>query len=184
MTLALEIDPRELADIRAALDERPEMARRALVRTINKVLASAVSQGLRAIAAADAIPLKVLRGSKAKGRRGRGIVRRAVRGNLTGIAWFGTNPIKAGYLGTPRRTAGGARVGQHVFPGSFVATMPSGHVGIFHRAGRARLPIVEEVVRLTAAPQAIDGIKRRIPERLAVVFNQEMNYELNVRGRA
>jgi hypothetical protein len=175
--IALEIDPRGLAAVEAALVARPAQATRALVRAINKTLSWATSQGQRAIAAKHNIPLKALRA------RRRTAVARATSKHLSGRAWFGTAPIKAAYLGTPRQTKAGARVGRLAFAGAFVAPMPSGHVGIFRRLGTSRLPIVEEEVRLTAAEQALSGVKSQLAERLQTVFFQEMNYETNVKRR-
>lgn len=175
--LTLEIDPRELASIQGAIAARPEMAARALVRAINKTITWAVSQGLRAIAKQHDIPLKALTG------RRRGRTRRASRRNMTGIAWFGTLPVRASDVGTPRQNRLGARAGSHFFPGAFVATMHSGHIGIFKRAGYSRLPIKEQVVRLSAASQAIDGVKNDVANRLEITFAQEMNFE-QLRGQA
>jgi len=171
MSLALEIDPREFAAVEAALTARPEQARRALGRAINKTLSWALSQGLRAIARDSDVPLKVLR------RRRRGSLHRATVRELSGVAWFGIRPIAAGYLGTPRQTRAGARVGSHFFDKAFVATMPTGHVGIFRRQRRSRLPIKEEVVYLTPARHAIDGVKAQLADRLSMTFTQEMNFE-------
>jgi hypothetical protein len=176
--LALELDPRELASIQTALDERPAQAGRALVRAINKTLTWAVSQGLRAIARENDIPLKALRG------RRRGRKRNASRRRLTGTAWFGTLPVRASDVGAPRQTRAGARAGKHFFDRAFVARVTSGHIGIFKRAGHSRLPILEQVVRLQAADKAIEGVARALPARLETTFAQEFNFEVNVRGQA
>lgn len=177
MSIALEIDPREFASVEAALKSRPAQATRALVRAINKTLTWAVSQGLRAIARQHEVPLKALRG------RRRGSVRRASRVSLTGTAWFGTRPIRASALGTPRQTRLGARAGSHFFAKAFVATMPSGHLGIFKRRDRSRLPIVEQTVHLSAAKTALDPVQAGLADRLQKTFLQELNFEI-FRGNA
>lgn len=182
--IKLEIDAREMAAIQTELTARPHQASVALVRAINKTLNWARSQGLRSIAAEHGIPLKTLRGNKSERRRGRGIVRSAIRTNITGWVWFGTRPIKASYLGTLRQQPLGAMAGKHSFPGGFVATMPTGHIGIFRRSGRSRLPIQEEVVRLEATQQALASVMAGVADRLQKTFLQELNYEVNVRGQA
>lgn len=174
--IKIEIDARDLEDVRKSLLQYPEATGRALPRAINKTLSWANSQGLRAIAQKHEVPLKTLRG------RRRSKVIKASRSRLSGLAWFGTAPLRASYLGTPRQTRQGARAGTRFFPGAFVATMPSGHVGIFKRQDRARLPIVEQVVRLDAADKALAPVEAGIAARLQTTFTQEMNYELNVRG--
>lgn len=46
---------------------------------------------------------------------------------------------------TKRRPAGGVRWGanQRLIPGSFIARVRSGHMGVFKRQGKSRLPIAE-----------------------------------------
>lgn len=182
--IKLELDKRELTAIEMALKERPAQASRALVRAINKTLTWAGSQGLRAIAQANAIPLGSLRGGRNKGRRGRSRIFPAKRNYVSGLLWLGTGPIKASYLKPLRQQPLGAMAGKHFFKGSFVAKMPTGHIGIFGRKGASRLPLREEYVRLTAAEKALDGVHRNLSQRLETVFAQEFNYEVNVRGRA
>jgi hypothetical protein len=174
--ITIEVDPRKQAAIQAALNAEPIMAVRALVRTVNKVLNSVRSQGLRAIARAHDMPLASLR------RRRRAAVVKASRTDLSGLAWFGTVPVKAGYLGKPRQSRLGARVGQHRFDGAFVATLPSGHIGIFRRRGQSRLPIVEQTVQLSAARTALAPIEAGLGDQVEKVFQQEMNYE-RLRGK-
>lgn len=112
-------------------------------------------------------------------------------------------PIKASKLGTPRQTSLGAKVGSRVFEGAFVTgvhtgvassyrrlgeSVPAGlagrmHIGIFKRVGRSRLPIKEEHVYLSASQNTLQRIAGQVPGRLRTVFRQELNYEVNVRGR-
>ncbi len=57
--------------------------------------------------------------------------------------WLGLNPLPLIKFGKPRQTAQGVRVGSNVVDGTFVATMPSGHTGVYRRKTKARLPITE-----------------------------------------
>ena len=180
--ISLELDQREFDSIQSALEQRPAQASRALVRAINKTLTWAGSQGLRAMAQENNIPLKVLRGGRAKGRRGRSRIFQAKQTYVSGLLWLGTGPIKAGYLPPLRQQPLGAMAGKHFFKGSFVTKMPTGHIGIFSRKGASRLPLREEYVRLSAAEKALDGVQRGLATRLETTFAQEFNYEVNVRG--
>jgi len=171
MSVSITIEPKQQATIAAALKAQPAMAQRALVRTINKVLNSVRSQGLRAIARTHDMPYSALR------KRRRGAVARASRRDLSGLVWFGTAPVKASYLGKPRESNRGARVGRHSFEGAFVATTPSGHIGIFKRRGRSRLPIAEQVVKLSAARAALAPIEAGVADQVEKVFRQELNFE-------
>lgn len=175
--IAIELNPRDLASIEAELVARPSQAERALARAINKTLNWARTQGLRAIAAEHRVPLAVLR------RRRRTAVLKATRRALSGTLWFGTAPIRAAYLGTPRQTRAGARVAGRLFEGAFVTRLPSGHVGVFRRVAKSRLPIIEQTVALSAARRALEPVETQIVERLQTVFAQELNYETTVKGK-
>jgi len=62
----------------------------------------------------------------AKGRRKR----------LQGITWVGENAIAAIYgKGRIKKTKGGIKKGNRFYENAFVATMKSGHKGIFYRVG-------------------------------------------------
>jgi hypothetical protein len=182
----IEIDARTaLDDLARFIDAFPKEGGAAARRAINKTLGWVNSKGLRAIAAEHGIPLKTLRG------RRRVSMRRATGQSLSGRIWFGLAPIKAVYLGTPRQTKSGVRVGGLTFPGAFIATMPSGHLGVFKRAdslsrrsvGRSagsqpNLPIVEQTVTLSAARESIRAIFAQVPERFRTVFMQELRFGL------
>lgn len=182
--------------IRRSLGELDRSLTRAKRRAVNKTARWVRTRAIREIAAANNIPQKILRGhrnpvsgKKTRGRRGRVFVSRAVEGHEHASLWIGTRAVAAGYLGTPHQFRYGAKVRGRKFEKAFVATMASGHVGIFRRAkdgdGRVgRLPIKEEYVELAQADTAVAGIRRQIPARLRKTLDQELNYELNVRGAA
>lgn len=52
--------------------------------------------------------------------------------------WVGASPVPLEKLGTPRQTRTGVRVGRRNLPGAFLATMPSGHKGIYIRRSSSR----------------------------------------------
>lgn len=73
--------------------------------------------------------------------------------------------------------------GRQQIPHAFIATMKSGHKGVFKRKGRSRLSIQElhgpslpKVFTNNAIQQAILRIAK---ERWAKVFTQEINFELS-----
>lgn len=67
-------------------------------------------------------------------------------------------------------------------PHAFIATMKSGHVGVFIRKGKGRTPIIEK--RLVSIPTlfkqktVMERVEQRINEQWPKVFQQEMNYQL------
>ncbi len=81
---------------------------------------------------------------------------------------------------TKRRPAGGVRYGPEgkQIPGSFIAALKSGHVGVFKRLGARRLPIRElfgPSVALVFSRKKIqktllDYLKTKVPEELKRAF--------------
>lgn len=175
----------DLAKVPNFLGATQRQIDRASKRTVRKVATSAASQAAREIAAAHDLPVSLLR------KRGqpwtRVHLKHAARGIETegpvSIVWIGVQPIKAIYAGAARQRKDGVRVRGHFFGGAFISRMPSGHRGIFLRRGRERLPIDEQKIELDQAAGIVRKLQGAIPSRLSTVFKQEMNYELNVRGK-
>jgi len=81
---------------------------------------------------------------------------------------------------TKRRPAGGVRYGNEgrLIPGSFIAALKSGHVGVFKRVGAGRLPIRElfgPSVALVFSRKRIiskltDYLKTKVPEEIKRAF--------------
>lgn len=206
LRLFIRVEAENLEGVQTALLFHGHKAHVALRRAINKTGGWARSHGSRAIAQENGLPLSVLRGKRdASGKRqgARVALYPASGEDLSALVWFGLAPIKASKLGTLRQTPLGAKVGSRLFEGAFVAgvhagvgsafrrlgeNVPSGlggriHTGIFMRRGSSRLPIDEQYVYLSASTNALRRIAAQVPIRMRTVFRQELNYELNVRGR-
>lgn len=186
--------------LRSVVDRYDRAITRAKRRATNKTASWVGTQVIRAIARENNVPQKVLRGSRSKatgkmtrGRRGRVFINKMRSGYDHANVWIGIRPIAAGYLGTPHQFSYGAKVRGRKFPGAFVATMSTGHVGIFKRSSASRhkpahnvwgttaLPIEEQYVQLAEARDAVAGIKRQIPAHLAATLNHELDYELRIK---
>nr|AOH36875.1 hypothetical protein BGP89_11350 [Luteimonas sp. JM171] len=168
--LTMNVDARQL-------ERAPRVVARAWVvagnRAVRRTTQWARTHGSRAIAQAEQIPVGRIR------KRMRGQVQKQPNGSLVGKAWFGLKPMPASYAGKPRQLRrGGTRAGKHSWEGGFVATMPNGHTGIFERMGRSRLPIVETMLHLEKAPDALRPVERQIPEQLSKALEQELKYEM------
>lgn len=174
--MRIRVELEGLEDLSRKLRATPDQANRAAKRAISKTVRWAEGQGARAIAREHKLAVR--------GFRERRIFRSLPQGKvLQGSVWFGLNPIKAAYIGRLRQTRKGAYAGQHFFDRAFVATMDSGHRGIYMRRGKKRIPLIEQQVRLSLAEDIVQDIADRTPQRLSDVLRQELNYELNVRGR-
>lgn len=165
-----------------ALESVEPPVRRAVTRTVRKVTNSITKVIASEIAKGSRVPVKALTKGGSTGR-GRRVVSYFRDDGLTGAVWVGYNPIKAGYVGTPVQQVRGARVGRHTFPGAFDATMRSGHRSIFVRTGKGRLPLEEKLVSIDIAPGVVAEAQAQARTRLSDVLLQELNYEINVKGR-
>lgn len=185
----------------AAIEATPAQVERAEARAIDKTTTWAASQVARQLAREHRLPLRSIRRS---GKRGNRIFRLGVRagrrgkvnnvrvglGSARGSVWIGLNPIKAAYIGALRQLRRGARAGRHFFEGSFIATMKSGHTGVWHKqtvryaySGRTVERLEPDTVELDRGQAIADRVQAQVPQRLSTLLAQELNYEVNVRGR-
>lgn len=142
----------------------------ATVAALNKTADRAKTDTVRALAAKYRVPAKVVRGR----------VKRLKANRRTLTAWISAKvqAIKAVRVGKPRQQKKGARAGKHFFTGGFVATMKSGHVGIYKRKDTARLPIAEQVIKM---PDGESIASRNTHKRARTTFPQLFLHELRWR---
>ena len=158
----------------------------ARVSALNKVAAKIRTASYRDAAKSIGIPQRVLRGSRVKRIPARVILRRANRRREAALLTALTLPVAAAKAGNAKQGRKGARVGRHhQFGGSFVATMPSGHRGIFRRKpGVGRLPINEVTIPLSPMlERAIEKNLKAMGQReWPRIFERELAFRLR-RGR-
>lgn len=111
--------------------------------------------------------------------------------------WFGLNPISVSSLGRLSQNVMGARAGKHQFVGSFVASMQSGHKGIFKRSYQdggdrskredgqwTELPIEEESFEIEGLAQPIvERYYARAEARFKQILEHEIHYVLHLEGK-
>lgn len=170
--IPIQIDATPLQKLKAYAQGTPIVANKAAYRAINKTLKWLDTQGRRAVAKEFGLPVRAMTRAKRIKRVN------ATSRRLSGILWLGIAPVKAAYFGKPRQLKKGAKAGKKTFPGAFVATMRSGHIGIFRRKGKSRLPIREVRVPLQGAQGIVSSIARQADKRLLTIFQQELSYEL------
>jgi len=123
---AIKIQTGGLKPALAWLKEYPAAIRLALPKAINRAARDAASALVRMAAEGSGIAA-----ARIRARRRSATVKAKPR-QATGVAWLGTLPIKAAYIGPVSETADGAMAGRFRFPGAFVAKM-GGHEGIYVR---------------------------------------------------
>jgi hypothetical protein len=107
----------------------------AAVRALNKTALWVKAQAIREISKEKQIQQKLIR-KRLK-------VIKASKSSIRALVTVGLYRTRAARLGTMRQTKIGAKAGKHMFKGAFIATMPTGHKGIFRRKGSTALPIEE-----------------------------------------
>lgn len=192
----IRLDASQLDAVIAEFDATPKQALAASKRAIRKTAKFGQGRVARAIAGAHGIRQKVL---KERARVTVSKVKADARYGVSAYIWVGTVPLRASDVGKPRQTRAGVTVGKHKFPGAFIATMESGHTGVFKRQGIKRVmdegryagtgilrqEIQEQTVTLPRARAAMESVRdREIVPRLLELMRQELNYEVNVRARA
>jgi hypothetical protein len=77
---------------------------------------------------------------------------------------------------TRRRPAGGVRYGaaSKLLPGSFIARVQSGHIGVFKRTGKARLPIQE----LFGPSVALVFSRKKITDKITAYLREKVPQEV------
>ncbi len=120
------------------LDHVSEPALRiAVVRALNKTARWLRTQVARDTAKSLAVPVNALKPGL--------VLLHANRQQLQSGVALANNAgvIKGSALGNPRQTLKGVKVAHRFWGHAFLATMPSGHRGVFKRRGTASLPIQE-----------------------------------------
>ncbi len=116
----------------------------------------------------------------------------AIRKDLIILRAKGNNPnagvalgktsgvIKATELGSPRQNKQGTRVGKRQFDKTFIATMPSGHRGVFRRKGKSRLPIQEvQLVTTGRIASVMETLaNKQAMSRFETLFEHELKYAM------
>lgn len=94
-----------------------------------------------------------------------------------GLVWVGLNEVKAAYTGAMRQGPHGAYAGERYFPGAFIATMRSGHKGIFSRTGAREkrngkwfAAIAEEMVDVDLGFHVTEAVAQQATETLRTQF--------------
>lgn len=124
MIVSLQIDKSQVA---AFIDVMPRQIFQASQFAVGKAAKFAQKRLQGEMATRADIPKNVWRRYRTAKRFNRQVA--------SGVVWIGLNQVKAAYAGKIRQDAHGAWSGKRYFDGGFIATMKSGHTGIFKRTG-------------------------------------------------
>jgi len=161
-------DNNEIDNIITAIEASKNQLEVALMRALNKTALWVKSQSVKEIAKEKLLKQKII--------RNRLQVLKANRKQLIAKVLASLHGVKANQMGSMRQTKTGAKAGKRHFKGAFVATMPSGHTGIYKRKSRRKLPIREVVFPLE--PIASSIIKAITNEKAAQKFTKLLAHEI------
>jgi hypothetical protein len=184
------IDPRQEAEIRELLKGVEGGAGKAISAAINSTARTGRSKLARAIGKIINMPVGSEENRRTPGglhtiseyvRRGRHATpdRLASEVKVTReeipLSAFGARQTKGGVSVLVRRSEG-----RKVLKGTFLARMKSGHIGVFHREGKKRLPILE---RFGPTPLGVllgtPGLKDEVDKNIQQDFQKNLASKIN-----
>jgi len=166
--ISVMVDESDLAQYQASLERIPKGFEKVITRAINKLLVKAHNEISKAIRAD--LPIKAGELKKKYLRRFRATYRKLyarilITGRRIPLSKLGARQLRRG-------VAWGKGASRKTLPGTFMATMRSGHLGAYKRTGKARLPITE--LHGPSIPQVFENLpqfgsafERRLVEDLA-----------------
>jgi len=186
MNVQVRYDPRQLRQIERMLGGSPKQIKRVMVSSINKVARWANTRVLRGVAGEVAVKQAELKRRniklvKANYTRHHATIR--IRGARIPLIRFGAKQLKRAGVSYRIRKNGKRKKAK----GAFIATMPSGHEGVFKRRSGDRLPIDElygpsvPAVFQNVADFAENQLDRAIANRLALETGRQIDRVLKRR---
>lgn len=158
----------QIEKIVSSINALPDQVNRASLFAINRTAEWMKSSVAREISAEKRVKLKVIR-DRIKILKAN---KKHLSANINANMWA----LKGKDLGNMSQSSLGATAGSHLFKRAFVATMKSGHQGVFRRKGRERLPIKEQYVMLDNYASKL--IKTFIDQESQAVFEKHFGYQI------
>lgn len=179
--ITIRADENQIARAELLLKTIPDGVSRAIVAALNRAAEAARTDAVRKVRERYYVRAGTIRDeiriTKATLEDQRAVISAA--GSPISLSKFWISPARP--LTRRRRKPVIARVVRGEggpIKGAFVAQMKSGHIGVFHRAGRARLPIVERygpsVPQMLGHPDVIAYVEERAQGRLAERMDHEI----------
>lgn len=182
----IDISLKDYKAVLSQIDGTNKQVDRASIAAINGVVNEYQGVLANAVSKAEAVPLKALLRGGARGKGRRIFVSKAKSSRPTASIWIGYNPVQAAYLGRLVQNKQGAGAGQHFFPGSFIATMRSGHRSVFHRVPGTRMrnknkqKTREDAHEMLQAESVVAGVRDRMSVRLTDLFREKIDKEVSL----
>lgn len=186
----IEIDAKQLEHAEAVLRHIPGGVEKAIVAALNRSAEGARTAAVKKVRERYYVKAgdvsKTIKIHKASPNNPFVIIRST--GSPMALSKFSITPTKP----QPRRKKPiAARVlkssGKKIIPGAFVAKMDSGHIGVFFRVGRSRLPIQQRygpsVPQMLGHSSVVTHVEEMAKERLEERLNHEIERLLRGIGK-
>lgn len=159
---------RQIDKIVSSINALPEQVNQASMFAINRTAEWLKSTAAKEISAEKRIKLKIIR-DRMKIMRAN---KKQLAANINADMWA----LKGKDLGDMSQSPIGATAGNYFFKGAFVATMKSGHKGVFRRKGTSKLPIKEQYIMLDNYASKL--IKTLIDKQSQAVFDKHFEHQI------
>jgi len=176
MALSIHIDDKQM---RRFVRQMPKAGKRSVARSLNKAITMTRTQAARKVSAKR----NILVGRAKKDMR----IQKASPARPVAAIHASGHPIRVIEVkGAKRQTKRGvtakieAKTKPHLFKGAFIATMASGHTGVFVRKGKERLGIVEKTLPSVSSTMVQDQIEKRLRTFAIPVYEKELIRLLNL----
>ena len=178
----IQIDPKQIERAEILLKDIPNGASKAIVNALNRSVEGARTDAVKKVRERYII--------KAKDVRDTIQIKKATYDDLTAIVKASGSPVALSKFkitpSSPPKTrrkkpiiARVTRGGGGPIPGAFVAKMESGHVGVFERVGKARLPIKQ--LYGPSVPQMLghESVTEYVEEQAREKVEKRLEHEIN-----
>ena len=179
--MTIEIREEQFERAKLVLSNVPKGIERAMASAINRAAQSGRTEAVkkvreRYIVKASTVrePLKIERASSSSP-----IATLRAVGSVIPLSKFKIRPSKPTPGKSTPVTATVIKGKGGIIPKAFVARMPAGHVGVYRRKGRPRLPIME--LYGPSAPQMIgnEEVMRALEEKAQQTLDERMEHEIS-----
>lgn len=177
----IEITSETIERVETLLSGVPKGAERAFSNSINRGLSRVKTTAMKRVKEVYAVQSSAL--TAATTTR----INKASTGNLAGyVSFSGFKSPLYKFSVTPKKPGTGKQVtasvmknGGTTFEDAFVAEMKSGHMGVFERSGRKRLP-VEEIMGLSAAQMVGNAaVIEELEKEAQKVVDERLSHEID-----
>jgi hypothetical protein len=177
----IEITSETIERVETLLSGIPKGAERAFSNSINRGLSRVKTTAMKRVKEVYAVQSSAL--TAATTTR----INKASTGNLAGyVSFSGFKLPLYKFSVTPKKPGTGKQVtasvmknGGTTFEDAFVAEMKSGHMGVFERSGRKRLP-VEEIMGLSAAQMVGNAaVIEELEKEAQKVVDERLSHEID-----